>query len=372
MGGNRGRMISDSDRQTAVELIEEARANGARQKPACDMLCISTRTYQRWTKNCEVKKDARPTAIRPKPANSLSEEEHQKVLKTVNSPQYASQPSSQIVPDLADNGIYIASQSTFYRILRMEKLQNHRGNSIVRNNPKPTTYEATGPNQVWTWDITWIPTKVKGLFFKLYLILDIFSRFVVGWEIWEQETEAHASALIRRAILSEGLNIWDELFSLALHSDNGPIMKGATFQATLQYLGIERSYSRPRVSNDNPFSESQFRTMKYRPNFNTEGFNSIDEAREWTNDFVHWYNELHHHSSIGFVTPSQRHHGEDKLIIANRIAVYEKAREQHPERWTQDICRWNSPSSVFLNPDKKSSQLVPIPNQTIVIESNYS
>ena len=356
MGGPRGRMISDSDRHRAVELIDEARESGARLKPACDVLCMSTRTYQRWVKGGNVNCDGRPTAERPVPVNSLSEEERQEVLDTVNSSKYASQPPSQIVPDLADNGVYIASTSTFYRIMRIEKLLKHRGNSKSPSRYKPTTYEATAPNQVWTWDITWLPGMIKGFFFKLYLILDIFSRFIVGWEVWEEETEEYASELIRRTVICEKIGIRGEENPLVVHSDNGSPMKGATFQATLQFLGIERSYSRPRVSNDNPYSESQFRTLKSRPNFKARGFKDIEEAREWVARFVNWYNEEHHHSSIGFVTPSQRHHGEAELIIANRIEVYQQARERHPERWTRDICRWELPESVFLNPEKNNQE----------------
>ena len=345
-------MISDSDRRRAVELIDEARESGARLKPACDELRISERTYQRWVKDGDVKSDSRPTAERPKPANSLSIEERQEVLNIVNSKEYASQPPSQIVPSLADKGKYVASTRTIYRILEVEKLLKHRGNSKSPSPHRPTTYEATGPNQVWTWDITWLPGMVKGFFFKLYLILDIFSRYIVGWEIWEDETEEYASELIRRTVIREEIVIRDK--PLVLHNDNGSPMKGATFQATLQFLGIERSYSRPRVSNDNPYSESQFRTLKQRPNFKSQGFNTIEEAREWVTIFVQWYNEEHHHSSIGFVTPSQKHHGEAEAIIAKRIEVYQQAREQHPERWTGDICSWNTPSSVFLNPEKKT------------------
>jgi putative transposase len=271
-------MISDSDRRRAVELIDEARASGARLKPACDVIKISVRTYERWTETGTVKVDGRPLATRPKPVNSLSDEERAAIIETVNLPKYASAPPSQIVPDLADNGVYIGSESTFYRILHNNNLQKHRGRSRESTAQyQPTTYVASAPNQVWTWDITWLPGPIRGYFFKLYLIIDIFSRYIVGWEIWEEETEAHASELIRATILKE--NLQGELsvrkeknLPLVLHQDNGPPMKGATFQATLISLGIERSYSRPRVSNDNPFSESGFKTLKYRPNYKVKGF----------------------------------------------------------------------------------------------------
>ena len=350
-------MISDSDRHKAIELIRGARETGARLKPSCEELSISVRTFERWIKDGDVKRDGRPMAERPKPANSLSEDEKQLVLDIVNLPEYASQPPSEIVPDLADKGVYIASESTFYRILREKKLQNHRGLNRRSCSKTPTTHIAKAPNKVWTWDITWLPGHILGLYFKLYLIIDIFSRRIVGWEVWEEETEKHASELIKRTVLREGIkgDIWIRrgFDPLILHQDNGSPMKGATFQATLQSLGIERSYSRPRVSNDNPYSESSFKTLKYRPTFPTKGFKDIYAARAWVSEFVYWYNEEHHHSGIGFVTPSQRHNGEAELIRAKRIEVYQQARERHPERWSRGIRNWSLPTEVYLNPEKK-------------------
>ena len=339
-------MISDSDRMTAIMLINEARENGARLKPACDELNISERTYQRWTKHGEVKKDQRPLVKRPTPKNKLTDEERKEVIEVVNSPEYADLAPSQIVPKLADEGRYIASESTIYKILKEEKMNAHRGKTSPPVKREPPTHIATASNQVWTWDITWLNAVIKGRYYKLYLIVDMFSRLIVAYEVWEEEKAEHAEYLIRKATLSQGI----AGKPLVLHSDNGSPMKAATFQATLEKLGVQSSFSRPRVSNDNPYLEALFKTMKYRPKYPFNGFKSLEEARKWVEKFVKWYNKIHLHSGINFVTPYQRHYGLDKKIMENRIKVYEKAKAKHPERWSKDIRNWELPEYVSLNP----------------------
>ena len=224
MGGPRGRLISDSDRVTAVELINEARENGARLEPACDELNISVRTYQRWTKDGEVKKDQRPLIDRPIPKNKLSDEEREEIIRMVNSPEYANLAPSQIVPKLADEGIYLASESTIYKILKQEKMNTHRARTSPPVKREPPTHIAIAPNQVWTWDITWLNAVIKGHYYKLYLIIDMFSRLIVAYEVWEEERAEHAEYLIRKATLSQGI----AGKPLVLHSDNGSPMKAAT------------------------------------------------------------------------------------------------------------------------------------------------
>ena len=348
-------MISDSDRVTAIELIDEARANGCRLKPACDELNISVRTYERWTKGGEVKKDQRPLAQRPAPKNKLTPEEREEVLKTVNSPEYADLAPSQIVPKLADEGKYIASESTIYKILREEKLNSHRGRTSPPVKREPPTHIATAPNQVWTWDITWLNAVIKGQYYKLYLILDMFSRLIVGHEVWEEEKAEHAEYLVRKATLSQGI----AGKPLVLHSDNGSPMKAATFQATLEKLGVQSSFSRPRVSNDNPYSESLFKTMKYRPKYPFKGFKSLEEARKWVDKFVNWYNKEHLHSGIKFLTPYQRHNGLDKKVMKKRNETYELARAKHPERWSRNTRNWTLPEYVSLNPtDEEEAKII--------------
>ena len=346
MGGPRGRMISDSDRVTAVELINEARANGARLEPACDELNISARTYQRWTREGGIKKDQRPLAKRPTPKNKLTKEERKDIITTVNSPEYKDLVPSQIVPKLADEGKYIASESTFYKVLKEEKMNTHRNRTKSPVKRIVPTHIATDSNQVWTWDITWLNAFIKGQYYKLYLIIDMFSRLIVGYEVWEEENSNHAEHLIRKATLSQGI----AGRPLVLHSDNGSPMKAATFQATLEKLGVQSSFSRPRVSNDNPYSEALFKTMKYRPKYPFKGFKDLEEAREWVGKFVKWYNTEHLHSGINFITPYQRHYGLDKEIMENRIKVYEEAKAKHPERWSKEIRNWELPEYVALNP----------------------
>ena len=265
-------MISTSDRETAAALINEAVTAGARRAKACAELEISDRTLRRWTTDDQVHPDQRPLVPRPEPANKLSEAERTAVLDACNSKEFASLPPSQIVPKLADQGQYLASESSFYRILRAEGQQHHRGRARppVRRKP-PTSYKASAPCEVWTWDITWMPGPVAGMFFYLYLIVDIFSRKIVGWEVHERESADLAAMLIRQAVLAEG----GITRPLVLHADNGSPMKGATMKVTMEKLGITASYSRPRVSNDNPFSEALFRTCEYRPDWPIRGFARI-------------------------------------------------------------------------------------------------
>lgn len=340
-------MISSPDRHHAVELIREACQAGARLKPACAHLGLDMRTYQRWTQGGQVKIDARPQAKRGEPANKLSAEERTAVLAVCHQIDYAGLPPSQIVPRLADQGQYIASESSFYRILRDAQEQHHRGRSRVpRPAAEPPRLLARAPNQVWTWDISWLPGPVKGLFFYLYLITDLYSRKIVGWEVYECESAAYAAEVVRRAVLAE--RCLDQ--PLVLHADNGSPMKGETLLETLYRLGIATSYNRPRTSNDNPYSEALFRTCKYRPDYPAGGFDELNQARAWMQQFVDFYNEQHRHSAIRFVTPMQRHQGLDDEILTQRHALYQRARCQRPQRWTGNTRNWNPIDEVWLNP----------------------
>ncbi len=345
-------MISPSNRALAVELIQEANQNGARLAKACEELHISVRTYERWVVEGGVKVDQRPFAKRPVPKNKLSEEEKEGILTVVKQEEYVDLPPTQIVPKLADKGTYIASESTFYRVLREEKMQHYRGRSQKPERRIPESHLATAPNQVWTWDITWLGGPVKGLFYRLYLILDLFSRKAVGWEVWETEEAKHAETLVKKAVINEKI----QGAPLVLHSDNGSPMKAETFLSLLEKLGIQSSFSRPRVSNDNPYSEAMFRTLKYRPDFPHKGFASLGEARKWAQQFVHWYNEIHLHSGLNFVTPVQCHTGAHLAILERRKNVYEAAKAKHPERWSRSTRNWAPNEKVALNPMRDESQ----------------
>lgn len=346
-------MICPADRQHAVTLIQEAQQAGARLPPICRELGIAVRTYQRWTRGGGIKPDGRPEALRPVPANKLRQEERAAVLALCHEPAYASLPPGQIVPRLADEGHYLASESSFYRMLREANEQQHRGRARA---PRPTADPprlcAQAPCQVWSWDISWLPGPVKGLFFYLYLIVDLYSRKIVGWEVYECESATYAAEVVRRAVLAE--QVIDQ--PMVLHADNGSPMKGETLLATLYRLGISASYSRPRTSNDNPFSEALFRTCKYCPAYPTQGFVSLEQARTWMQQFVQGYNQTHRHSSIRFVTPAQRHQGLDGAILANRQVVYAQAKARHPERWSGPIRNWQPITAVWLNP---SAEVLP-------------
>ena len=344
-------MISAADREKAVELIDEAVINGARRYKACNEIGIDVRTYYRWTgkkKSGDIS-DNRPGSVHPAPANKLSKEERKQVIETVNEPRFTSKPPCEIVPTLADEGTYIASESTIYRILREEKMQNHRGRAAEPSGKKPTTFVATAPNQVWMWDITYLHGPHKGFFYYLYLFIDLFSRDVVAWDVYEEENAELAAEVVRRACFAQH-HLSTE--PLVLHSDNGSPMKGATMLETLYRLGITPSNSRPRVSNDNPYAESVFKTLKYRPNYQPKGFSSLEEARKWCADFVKWYSYEHHHSGIKFLTPHEVHEGKGEAVLARRHKVYEAAKAKHPERWNGRKTRdWSMFTEVFLNPE---------------------
>ncbi len=326
--------------------------SGARQKPACNELGIDPRTLQRWKNERTPLDDQRPHAKRPTPINKLTTEEEQKIIKVCNESRFKSLPPSQIVPILADESRYIASESTMYRVLKKNNQQHHRGKSKKPCKKPISTHSATGPNEVWMWDITWLPGPAKGLYFYLYLILDLYSRKIVGWEIWSEESAENASILVRRAVISEQCS--NKLKPLILHSDNGSPMKGSSLLETLYTLGIAPSRSRPRVSNDNPYAESIFRTCKYRPSFPYKGFETLDDSRTWVLDFVRWYNREHRHSGLNFLTPLQRHNGESEKVFSKRNKVYEEARMKHPERWSSNTRDWSLEDTVWLNPEKST------------------
>lgn len=342
-------MISAADRRKTVMLINSARKKGARLAPACRVAGISARTCQRWCQDGRTTSDRRPVAPRPEPANKLTAEERKRVLDVCHKPEYAGLPPVQIVPRLADRGIYIASESSFYRILHEAGEQHHRGRSRKpRSFNPPKGCCAAGPDRVWSWDITWLPTPIRGMFFYLYMIMDVYSRKIVGWEVHPVESAEFSAELVHKAILAEGCILDPPV----LHSDNGAPQKGFTMRAKLEALGVTPSYSRPRVSNDNPCSESLFRTCKYRPEYPVGGFESIEAARRWVGRFVEWYNNEHRHSAIRYLTPSQRHKGEDDEILARRRKVYQQAKQRRGERWSGPTRNWQPVESVWLNRPK--------------------
>lgn len=328
-----------------LAYIDEAVAAGARQSEAAKLLGLDQRTIQRW-RALPGGEDRRRGPKRT-PANKLSAGERTKILEVVNSPEFRDLSPKQIVPTLADRREYLASESTVYRILREEHLLAHRQKSRAPSKRhRPQEYVATGPNQVWTWDITYLRTPVRGLFHYLYMVVDVWSRKIVAWAVHTEETSEHASALLKQAYRCEGVSEG----SLVVHMDNGSPMKGATLVATLEKLGVATSYSRPSVSNDNPYSESLFRTLKYRPVYPSDPFQSIENATDWVGRFVEWYNTKHLHSAIHFVTPDARHNGRDVEMLEARRKVYEEAAARNPARWSGKTRNWNQIKEVRLNP----------------------
>ena len=308
------------------------------------MAGISIRTIERWKKGPPTDQRCGP---RHAPANSLTAAEVTAVLAVLRAPENAAISPKQLVPKLADAGIYLASESTMYRVKRRHGLRETRRpadrSGVTRGS---ATHAATGPNQVWSWDITYLPTTVRGRFLYLYVVIDVWSRRIVGWAVHERESADHAAALIQNICAETGI----DSAGLVLHSDNGKPMRGSTMLAMLQWLGIVPSFSRPHVSNDNPYSESLFRTLKQTPAYPSLPFTSAGTARAWVSRFATWYNSEHRHSGIRYVTPDQRHRGEHHRILARRADLYEAARRRRPDRWTRRTRDWAPILTVTLNP----------------------
>ena len=295
-------------------------------------------------------RDQRPEVSRPEPFNRLSQEEETRIRAICHEPEYASLPPSQIVPRLADKGLYLASESTFYRVLRRSGEVHRRGRQARQQKVSaPTTFTATGPCETWCWDITWLPSVVRGRWFYLYMILDLYSRKITGYEVHKTESGELAAALIQRSVIRE--SCWRQ--PLVLHADNGAAMKSQTLQMKLHELNITPSHSRPRVSNDNAYAESLFRTLKYVPTWPSPGFKTLEEARIWVDKFTRWYNEEHRHSGIRYVTPGERHRGEDRSLLKQRDELYRQAQKIHQERWSGKTRNWQPEGQVTLNPERE-------------------
>jgi putative transposase len=326
-----------------MTLIEEAVASGARLGKACEVVGLSTRTLERWRADqaC-IDRRAGP---RHSPSHQLSAAEKRKILEIANSPEFRDKGPKQIVPTLADRGEYIASEASFYRVLREAGLLKHRGRARPATEHRPKELIASKPNEIWCWDITYLRAATRGTFYFLYLIVDVFSRKIVASSVEIEESQLLAAALITRATREQRVRGT----ALVLHADNGGPMKGSTMVATLQRLGIVPSFSRPRVSDDNAYAEALFKTLKYRPEYPRRPFESLEAARRWVDDFVAWYNGEHLHSAIRYVTPDDRHAGRDAAVLAQRREVYRQAKTRTPRRWSRDIRNWNPVGDVALN-----------------------
>ena len=341
-----------------LAAIDKAQCGGIRLKQACQVAGICARTVQRWRRNPDA--DDRRCGPRCRPHNALRSAEETQIVRLMTSPRYAHLSPKQLVPQLADDGLYLASESTLYRLQRRHGLRK-RPRTISRTDVARATtlHRATGPNQVWSWDITWLPTTVRGIYLHLYLVMDVWSRRIVGWRIAENDSAEIAAQLISEACHAGKFDIK----GLVLHSDNGKPMRASTLVATLQWLGVVASFSRPHVSDDNPYSEALFRTLKHTPAYPRLPFASLAFAQRWMAQFVSWYNGEHRHSAIGYVTPDERHSGRDQEILAKRHELYRQARSLNPERWTRSTRNWAPVREVILNPQGAIKVAAPITRQ---------
>lgn len=284
-----------------------------------------------------------------KVVHRLTEDEEVRFYAIATSQRFVDRTPEQIVATLAGEGQYIASPSTLYRILRKKKALAHRRESKKpRTATKPECIPVTGPNQVWAWDITWLKTEVSGLFFFAYTVIDLYDRSIVGWTIETSESEEHSTRLFRR--IMRDLSVSPAI----VHADNGNPMRGVTLAVFLDSLGVTRSHSRPRCSNDNAFIESWHKTLKYSVGY-PDRFSIIEHARSWYADFVHWYNTEHQHSGIGYVTPFQMRSGEAFAIFAKRNKTILKARKENPLRWrlSKTFAYGPLPVSTLFRPFRK-------------------
>ena len=341
-----------SERREVLALVTDAVAQGARQHTACEMVGVAARTLQRW-QHPETAEDGR-RGPHTAPRHTLSPGERAQMVAIAARPEFCNASPHQIVPRLADRGEYLASESSCYRVLKTAQLLAHRGRATPAHRARPRAYEVTAPRRLFSWDITYLLSQIRGQYFYLYLFLDVFSRKIVGAEVHAEESMEHSSRLLETICRAEGI----EPHQVSVHADNGGAMKGSTMLATMQRLGVIPSFSRPSVSHDNPFSESLFRTVKYCPLYPTKPFASLEEARAWVATFVQWYNDEHLHSGIRFTTPASRHAGTDSAILDHRVRVYHAAQRTHPARWSGATRNWTKIARVTLNGVKEGAPSV--------------
>lgn len=286
----------------------------------------------------------------PAPSRALAAPERQAILDVLHQPRFVDKAPAQVFTKLLDEGQYIGSVRTMHRCLAAVREAGERRR--IRRHPPAAVPQlvATAPNQVWTWDITKLPGPIKGIFFALYVVLDLYSRFVVGWTLARRELGSIATVLLRDSIEKHGILPGQ----LAVHSDRGTPMKAKPLLYLYANLGVATSLSRPRVSNDNPFSESHFRTAKDDPEYPGR-FASLEQAWSWAASFLHRYNTDHHHSSLAMLTPEDVFLGRGPDILARRHAVMLAAYAKHPERFVHGAPKLQTlPAEVWINPPARS------------------
>ena len=333
-----------------MKLIKEAIANGARVVKACKCLGLAFSTYCKWEKNPDGE-DGRPGAQRAPNRRALSEDERKAVLDRYCQPDVCDLSIRQAYYKLLDQGEYFSSESTAYRIFNEQKIIVRRdGTREPTRRHKPTSFEATGPNQVWSWDITYLKDANHQLrHYYVFAIVDIYSRYVVHADVFDSESAENAVQFLEDALTKHHI----KPRALVLHSDNGAAMKAGSTLALLTKYEVETSRSRPRVSNDNPYSESLFKTMKYRGYMGKRQYRSLNDAKIKLREFIKAYNQEWVHSGINNVTPESRFQGVDARIQERRRLVLLNAQKRHPGRWICGVVKqFQMAGSQFLNPDR--------------------
>jgi putative transposase len=316
---------------------------------ACNALGVPRSTAQRWRQP----RQYGPRRPRPTPPRALTEPERIKVLEVLHSERFVDKAPATVHATLLDDNEYFCHWRTMYRILAASSEVRERRDQV--RHPKYAAPEllATAPNQVWTWDVTWLRGPVKYSYYPLYSIIDLFSRFTPGWMLAHEESGELASKLIRETCRRQGIKPG----TLTIHADRGPVPKGKTVKQLLHDLEITRSLSRPRVSNDNPFSESGFHTLKSRPDF-PDRFDGFEHAREHCAEFFPWYNEQHRHSGIAYLTPADVHYGRAPEILTLRQAAMNDAFDRHPERFVAGPPKVPAlPKAVWINPPENRAEI---------------
>jgi putative transposase len=331
--------VSAEDRRAVIGLIDEAVASGARQSKACSVIHLDERRLRNWRTSDG---DGRTGGYRAE-KQAMSAAEKDAIVEAFSASDVKRLPPKQAFVRLLDRGVYVSSYSTFLRVLKernMLGVKRHRNRTGTKKRPALT---ATAPNQVWCWDITWLESRTKGKYFYLYMIIDMYSRKVVGWTVAARENGGLAKALFARTLEAEGISE-DQLI---VHADNGKPMRSRTLRALFNLLSVTASYGRPHTSNDNAYAESLFATLKGRVAF-PEYFGSLEAAEAFCTIFFQWYNEEHRHSGLDYVTPSQMHSGAHVAIFAHRNALLEQQRLLHPTRHGGKPKTYGAPATVRL------------------------
>ena len=319
-------------------IMQKAKTDEIRQGTICSGIGIGIRTLQNWRK--EGLLDKRKGALKAV-HNKFSETEERKIQEKACSYKYKDKTPGEIVAELAEAGEYIGSTSSIYRVFKRSNLVILNRRQRRRSKAVLAEIKAKKSDEQWSWDISYLKTTVRGKYYYLYLFTDIWDRYIVGWEIHEEESGELAKELFRK--ISERLNVK----GIKLHSDNGSPMRSTTFRAVLEKLEVIQTFSRPSVSNDNAFSESLFSTLKRKAGY-PKKFNTLEEAREWMAKFVDWYNNEHMHTRLNYITPAARRNGKYLEIFKKRNETFENARSAHPERWSGKIKVWEIEQEVFL------------------------